>query len=62
MYDLATGRPGRRWPGTADVLAFRPDGAQIAVIDDESKPPTCRILEAETGRLVRTFPLRAERG
>ena len=59
VYDLATGRPSRRGPGMAGRLAFRPDGAQIAVIDDESNPPTCRILDAETGRLVRTFPLRA---
>ena len=59
VYDLATGRPGRPWPGRASRLAFRPDGAQIAVIDNESKPPTCRILEGESGRLVRTFPLRA---
>ena len=43
----------------ASDLAFRPDGAQIAVIDNESKPPTCRILEAETGRLVRSISLRA---
>ena len=58
-YDLATGRPCQRWPARAIHLAFRPDGAQIAVIDDESKPPACRILEGESGRLVRTFPLRA---
>jgi WD40 repeat protein/tetratricopeptide (TPR) repeat protein len=57
-YDLATGRPSRRWPWNADCLAFRPDGAQIAVIDNDSKPPTCRILEAESGRLVQAFPLR----
>ncbi len=59
VYNLATGRRGRRWPGKASRLAFRPDGAQIAVIDNEPKPPTCRILEGETGQLVRTFPLRA---
>ena len=59
VYDLATGRPSGRWsiPGLGD-LTFRPDGAQIAVLDSESKPATCRILEGETGRLVRTFPLR----
>jgi eukaryotic-like serine/threonine-protein kinase len=58
VYDLATGRPGRRWPARASHPAFRPDGAQIAVVDNESNPPTCRILEGESGRLVRTFPLR----
>ena len=34
VYDLATGHSSRRWrgPGPAQDLAFRPDGAQIAVI------------------------------
>jgi WD40 repeat protein len=56
VYDLATGRPSRRWPGQAgaDGLAFRPDGAQIAVA---CGGPTCRILEAESGRLVRSIPM-----
>ena len=58
IYDLATGRPSRRWPGNADALAFRPDGTQIAIIDDGAKPPTWRILDAESGRQVRAFPLR----
>ena len=31
IYDLATGQLVRRWPGTHGRLAFRPDGAQIAV-------------------------------
>jgi WD40 repeat protein/tetratricopeptide (TPR) repeat protein len=57
-YDLTTGQPSRRWPGNADRPAFRPDGAQIAVVDNGSNPPACRILEAESGRLVRAFPLR----
>ncbi len=59
VYDLATGRPGRHWrvprPG---ILAFRPDGARIAVMSDE-KGPTGRILETETGRIVREIPLKA---
>ncbi len=59
VYDLATGRPDRRWPWNASRVAFRADGAQIAVIDNEPKPPPCRILEGETGRLVRMFPLQA---
>ncbi len=58
VYDLATGRPSRRWPGNVDCLAFRPDGTQIAVIDDVAKPPTWRILDANSGREVRAFPLR----
>jgi len=60
VYDLATGRPSRRWPGPAGVsdLAFRWDGAQIAVTSGE-KGPACRILEAESGRLVRSIPLPA---
>jgi hypothetical protein len=57
-YDLATGRLIRTWPDRVTRAVFRPDGAQIAVIDDESTPPTCRIHEAESGRLVRTFSLR----
>ena len=59
VYDLATGRAGRPWPGKAGLVAFRPDGAQIAAIDNESNSTTCRILEGDSGRLVRTFPLRA---
>ncbi len=59
VYDLATGRPGRRWhvpnPGP---LVFRFDAARIAVLSNENRP-TCRILETETGRLVRSIPLRA---
>ena len=61
-------RPGDRsaqpavWPGRASDLAFRPDGAQIAVIDNETRSPTCRILEGETGQLVQTFSLRTPRG
>ncbi len=58
-YDLATGRLDRTWPDRASDLAFRPDGARIAVVDNESKRPACRILEAESGRLVQKFDLRA---
>jgi eukaryotic-like serine/threonine-protein kinase len=57
IYDLATGRPGRRWPGKTRHVTFRPDGARLAVIENESKPPTCRILEADAGRLVQMFSL-----
>ena len=58
VYDLATGRQIARWrmPNSGH-LAFRPDGAQIAVLHNEPGNSTCRILEAETGRLVRSIPL-----
>jgi serine/threonine protein kinase/WD40 repeat protein len=59
VYDLATGRPtappGVQTPGR---LAFHPDGSQVAVIDNESNPATCRILELQTGGLLRTIHLR----
>ena len=59
IYDLATGRPDRRFrlPGVGH-LAYRPDGAELAVVDGNSTPATCMILDVETGRLIRTFPLR----
>jgi serine/threonine protein kinase/WD40 repeat protein len=59
VYDLTTRRISQRWnvPGLGN-LAFRPDGAQIAVTDNEANPPTCRILDGETGRFVQTVALR----
>jgi WD40 repeat protein/tetratricopeptide (TPR) repeat protein len=58
IYDLATGRPSRRsslpWAGD---LAFRGDGAQIAVASTDPRNASCHILEVETGRVVRSFPL-----
>jgi serine/threonine protein kinase/WD40 repeat protein len=62
LYDLATGQPSRRWrlPGPARYVAFRADGAQIAVPHRAEKHWVCRILEVETGRIVRTFPLPSE--
>jgi serine/threonine protein kinase/WD40 repeat protein/tetratricopeptide (TPR) repeat protein len=59
VYDLETGRLSARWPGRAGSLAFRPDGTQIVVVDNESKAPNWRILEGKSGRILRTFPLRA---
>ena len=59
VYDLATGQPSRGWRGPGPrpgALAFRPDGAQIAVLY-ASKSPTCQILDTETGRLVRSITL-----
>ena len=59
-YDLATGRLVRTWPGKLVRAVYRPDGEQVAAIDDATRPQTCRIFEAESGRLVRSFPLRAD--
>jgi WD40 repeat protein len=57
VYDLATGQPLRGWrrpvPGEAPI--FRPDGAEIVVLDVDQKDRACRILDAETGRLVRSI-------
>jgi eukaryotic-like serine/threonine-protein kinase len=38
-------------------MAFRPDGIQIAVTNRNSKQPTCRIIEVESGRIVKNLPL-----
>jgi serine/threonine protein kinase/WD40 repeat protein/tetratricopeptide (TPR) repeat protein len=60
VYDLSTGQPiaklGVRGVGS---LAVHPDGAQIAVIDNESNPSSCRIREIETGGLLQQITLRA---
>jgi serine/threonine protein kinase/WD40 repeat protein len=58
VYDLATRHPSRlrRGPGPAQDLAYRPDGVQIAVIYNEKKP-SCQIVEARSGKLVRSIPL-----
>ncbi len=59
IAELATGQHYRRWPGAALVhgLAFRPDGAQIAVVYNESNNASCRILDSESGQLVRSIPI-----
>ncbi len=58
VYDLATGDSCGlcRGPGLVQDLAFRPDGARIAINDNEQKP-SCRIVEAGSGALVRAIPL-----
>ena len=58
VYDLKSGQCCRRWRGPAPAgdLAFRPDGGQIAVVYREDKP-TCRILDADTGKQVRAISL-----
>ena len=38
-------------------LAFRPDGPKSRSLSRRDEAPTCRIVEAETGRLVRSIPL-----
>ena len=40
-------------------LAFRADGHQIAVTNHDEKQPACRILDVESGRVVRTIALRS---
>jgi eukaryotic-like serine/threonine-protein kinase len=58
IIDLETGRPRVHSSGCGlGRLAYRPDGVQIAHIDIQSRPPRCRILDGDTGRLVRTFAL-----
>ena len=59
VYDLATGQVIRSWGGAAPggSPVFRPDGARIAVFYGDRKSHTCRILDADTGRLVRSIPL-----
>ncbi len=59
VYDLATGQPAWRWhvPAPIGGFAFRPDGALIAVVGGEPGNRTCRILESESGRLVRSMSL-----
>ncbi len=59
-YDLRSRQIVQRWPGRADFLAFRPDGVQIASYNKESSPPVCRILDGNTGRLIRKIRLRTE--
>jgi serine/threonine protein kinase/WD40 repeat protein/Flp pilus assembly protein TadD len=59
LYDLATGQPSGHWRGPpARCLTVRSDGAQIAVVCGEDGK-TCQIREVESGRRVRSIPLRA---
>ena len=54
---VAGGQPrwSSRGPAPGDPV-FSPNGTQIAVICLEN-PPTVRVLEAESGRLLRSMPL-----
>ncbi len=58
IYDLTLGQPVKRWrgPGPFDDLAYRPDGKQMA-ISYKTSPPSCHILDAETGVRLRAIPL-----
>jgi len=55
VYDLTSGQALPRWHATvaARFCVFRPDGKELAGVYDR----TCRILDAETGSLIRSFPL-----
>jgi WD40 repeat protein/tetratricopeptide (TPR) repeat protein len=58
IYDLSPNLRSRRWAGWGPVrhIAFRPDGLEIAVVYGGSRP-SCRILDAETGRQVRPITM-----
>ena len=60
VYDVASARCLQSWrlPAPAEAT-FAPGGTQLAVIYRESNP-TWRILDAKSGRLVRSIP--ADRG
>ncbi len=55
VHDLATGQLGQCWPKAHNV-AFRHDGSQVALIYEE-KTWTCRILQTDTGKIVRSISL-----
>jgi serine/threonine protein kinase/WD40 repeat protein len=59
VYDLKTGQPANGWSGpvTSASSTFRPDGTEIAVAPGHVKNGACRILDAETGRTLRTISL-----
>jgi serine/threonine protein kinase/WD40 repeat protein/tetratricopeptide (TPR) repeat protein len=58
IYDVATRQISRQWhlPAPGD-LAFRSDGAQLAVCLNVLKAPVCQILDVQSGRVVDTIPL-----
>src|SRR5579883_604835 len=63
LDDPTTGQLLRRWPGPGGIkdLAFRPDGAAIAVTATEDpeghRMASCWIFDAEAGRPIRSIPL-----
>jgi eukaryotic-like serine/threonine-protein kinase len=59
-FDLLTGRSRLPWRVSGlGCLVYRDDGTQIALVDNESKPPSCCVLDAGTGQLLRKFSLGA---
>jgi serine/threonine protein kinase/WD40 repeat protein len=57
VCDVTTGAASRKWTGIeARIVAFRPDGTQLAAICAE-KATTCKILDVETGRLIRSIDM-----
>jgi WD40 repeat protein len=60
-YDLESAAVSRfpRGRGRPQDLAIRPDGNQIAITSSDATHTECRILEAQTGRLVRAIVLPA---
>jgi serine/threonine protein kinase/WD40 repeat protein len=59
VYNLATGQTLENWGSFVPGLApsFRPDGTEIAVLYKEQRDCGCRILDADTGQIRRTFAL-----
>ncbi len=59
LHDLATRRTSRLWRGPAAgyAVAYSSDGTQIAVFCGEPGDPTCRILDAVKGLLIREMSL-----
>jgi WD40 repeat protein len=58
VYDLTTARPIKRWRrhAPANDLAFSPDGSRIAIAE-HGNAPSCQIIEAGSGKLVRSISL-----
>jgi eukaryotic-like serine/threonine-protein kinase len=60
IYDLTSRRQtGRLRLPKPGHLAFSSDGAQIAVLQDDPQNSACRIVDAKSGRVVRTITLRS---
>jgi WD40 repeat protein len=58
VYNLPDSRQPSRWPMPySGHPAFRPDGTQIAILFTEPGKPCCKIVEAESGRVLRPITL-----
>ena len=64
LHDLAIRQTCPLWrgPSAGYAMAYNSDGTQIAVFCGEPGDPTCRILDAVTGRLIREMSLPIPRG